>query len=107
MVYGETGRYLLDMSIKCRIISFSSKLLDDNENKLSSNIYKLSYFNYTVNNFDFKWIRNVENILNTCGFSNMFLFQNGNFRNWLVSSIKLRLIDQFKQSWYSNLQNSP
>jgi hypothetical protein len=27
--------------------------------------------------------------------------------NWLISSIKLRLHDQFKQGWYSQIEQSP
>jgi hypothetical protein len=27
--------------------------------------------------------------------------------NWLISSIKLRLNDQFKQDWYSLIEHSP
>ena len=107
MVYGESGRYPLNVSINCRILSYWCKLLNDNENKLSSIIYRLSYYNYVINDFKFAWIKHINDILNNCGFSNIFHLQNGAFNKWLVSSVKLGLVDQFRQSWHENIENSP
>jgi hypothetical protein len=40
MVYGELGRYPLDIRVKLRMVSFWTKLVQS-ENKLSSNLYRL------------------------------------------------------------------
>jgi hypothetical protein len=40
MVYGELGRYPLEISVKLRMVSFWTKLVQS-ENKLSSNLYRL------------------------------------------------------------------
>ena len=43
MVLGETGRYPLSISIKCRMISYWSKLLCQKESKLSNIMYRVIY----------------------------------------------------------------
>jgi hypothetical protein len=43
MIYGELGRYPLEIDIKSRIISFWAKLLSGKELKLSKIIYNLCY----------------------------------------------------------------
>jgi hypothetical protein len=43
MIYGELGRYSLEIDIKSRIISFWAKLLSGKELKLSKIIYNLCY----------------------------------------------------------------
>ena len=45
MVYGETGRYPLEIKIKLRFLNFWVKLLQ-NEDKLCSNMYQLLYYMY-------------------------------------------------------------
>jgi hypothetical protein len=40
MVYGELGRYPLDIDIKVRTISFWAKLISGKQTKLSAIIYK-------------------------------------------------------------------
>ena len=105
IVYGETGRYPLEISIKCRMITYWCRLLID-ENKLSSILYKFVYSRYHTNNDDILWIKNIKNILDNAGFSNLFYVQNTDLTKWLPKSIKLRLIDQFKQIWNSAIQNT-
>jgi hypothetical protein len=43
MVYGELGRYPIDIDIKVRMISYWSKLISGNQSKISSLSYKLLY----------------------------------------------------------------
>jgi hypothetical protein len=43
MIYGELGRYPLEIDIKSRIISFWAKLLSGKELQLSKIIYNLCY----------------------------------------------------------------
>ena len=40
MVYGELGRFSLEIRVKLRMVSFWTKLVQS-ENKLSSNLYRL------------------------------------------------------------------
>jgi hypothetical protein len=46
------------------------------------------------------------NILDSCGFSNIWENQ-GNFNSkWLSLSLKQKLFDQFQQKWRSDMNNS-
>jgi hypothetical protein len=42
MLYGELGRYPLNITVKLKILSFWSKLIDGKQSKLSSLIYRLN-----------------------------------------------------------------
>jgi hypothetical protein len=50
MLYGELGRYLLNITVKLKILSFWSKLIDGKQSKLSSLIYRLLYLKTHGNN---------------------------------------------------------
>jgi hypothetical protein len=43
MLYGELGRYPVNITVKLKILSFWSKLIDGKQSKLSSLIYRLLY----------------------------------------------------------------
>ena len=60
MIYGELGRYLLEIDIKSRIISFWAKLLSGKELKLSKIIYNLRYRMSIKNVEQFTWLDNVK-----------------------------------------------
>ena len=47
----------------------------------------------------------IQNILNNCGMSNIWLNQNGCSSVWLSSSVEQKLKDQFFQEW-SEYMNS-
>ena len=87
MVYGELGRYPL--TVKLKILSFWSKLIDGKQSKLSSLIYKLLYLKTHGNN-TFSWISFVKSILDDCGFSNVWHTKNFISHKWLIESTKLR-----------------
>ena len=106
MVYGELGRYPLDICIKSRILSYWTKLLNGKQSKLSTILYKMS-FSKTQGNYPSKWMKYVKNILDTSGYSNFWNSQQVPNFNWFLKSIRLRLIDQFKQHWKSEVDTSP
>jgi len=81
MVYGELGRYPIDIDIKVRVISYWSKLILGNQSKSC--------------------------ILNVCGMSYIWNMQNGISDKWLKLVAKNYLVDQFKQTWTSMIKNSP
>ena len=107
MVYGELGRFPLDINIKTQSISYWSKLIAGNENKLSNTLYKLCMISSENADRDIKWIRNIKTILDSCGLSNIWLHQTFPSDKWLKLKVKQTLFDQFTQEWRSKLQNSP
>ena len=70
MVYGELGRYPLEIRVKLRMVSFSfwTKLVQS-ENKLSSILYWLMLQIHQIGNYDFKWISFVMSIFDNTGLS--------------------------------------
>jgi hypothetical protein len=61
MIYGELGRFPLEIRVKLRMITFWSKLVL-NENKLSSVLYRLMYLLKTKHQDSFKWLNHIESI---------------------------------------------
>ena len=72
LVYGELGRYPLDINIKCRMLCFWSRLMTTE--KLSSKIYKLLFKLYANENSQTLYVKNIQNILDNIGLS--FIFRN-------------------------------
>ena len=105
MVYGELGRYPLDINIKVQTIAYWSKLIAGKDSKLSNLLYKLCLLD--TENIELKWTRNIKNILDSCGLSNIWLYQTFRNDNWLKLKVKQTLLDQFTQEWRSKVQNSP
>jgi hypothetical protein len=71
MVYGELGRYLLEIRVKLRMVSSWTKLVKS-ENKLSSNLYRLMLQIHQSGNHDFKWISCVMSMFDNTGICYIF-----------------------------------
>lgn len=100
MVYGELGRYPLVINIKVRMISFWGKLINSQNSKLSSKLF------HVLKNYKNPWCESVKNILDDCGLS--YIWQENSINiPWLKMKVRNILLDQFNQSWYSDVQNSP
>ena len=114
MVYGELGIFPVDIYAKLRMIKFWTSLLMDDTNKYSARMYKVicnigSNLNdeKQIKRFSnqFKWFSAVKNILDNCGLSYVWLDQNidQNMANFIYSSVKQCLKDQFIQKWYESV----
>ena len=101
MIYGELGRVPLDIKIKTKIITYWTKLISGQGNKIASILYKLGYSLFSEHQNKFPWIKHIENVLNECGLSNIWLSQSFPNEKWLKSKVNLVLTDQFKQQWIS------
>ena len=73
-IYGEFGRYPLDIDIKLRNILYWSKLITGKDIKLSIISYRFLYLSQN-NNCQFSWLNYVESILNECCLSYVWLNQ--------------------------------
>lgn len=101
MIYGELGRYPVSINIKCRMISFWSRLILGKQQKISLGIYK-----YMLNHprYEFKWLNKIKDILISVGRNDLWLNQQASIN--LHKHVKQILIDQFKQKWFSELDHS-
>ena len=75
MINGELDIKPVGLDIKARVISFWSKLVTNQYNKLSSLIYRVIHRMHKGNTIKSNY-KNVENILNACGFSGIWESQN-------------------------------
>ena len=103
-VYGELGRYPLDISIKVRTLCFWSKLISTE--KLSSKIYRLLFHLYNEGNHEFIFVKHVKSIFDSTGLCFIFRNQLPINVNWIKCNVKQILVDQFIQNWRSQIANS-
>ena len=103
MVYGELGRYPLDICIKLRIIKYWAKLVTGKQDKLLVIMFKLAFRKHEN---DFLWLSFVKQTLDECGLSYLWNDQSVVNIPWLNANLKQILTDQFKQLWLSDIQNS-
>ncbi|MES9903304.1 MAG: reverse transcriptase family protein, partial [Sedimenticola sp.] len=59
MLYGELGRYPLEITIKCRMVKYWGKLLHGKPDKIS----KIFYDNILNSNLNNKWLMHIKRIL--------------------------------------------
>lgn len=107
IIYGELGRYPIDVFIKSRMIGLWKRFMCSKQDKISSILYKLLYTMHNRNMYHSEWIRCVENTLNECGCSEYWLTQNVSKSVNLAKIVKQRLCDQFKQKWCATVYESP
>lgn len=105
MVYGELGRFPLDINIKLRMVSFYSRMMK-NENKLSSIMFKLLLNLHQNGTCYSKWIAYVKSIFDECGLSYVFMNQQYIDISLYKPIIKQTLRDQFIQKWFQSLAES-
>ena len=61
--------------------------------------------NNNINYNGHNWASQIKNILESLGMTDLWVNQEHN-NNLLLKLIKERLLDQYKQSWYSSINNS-
>lgn len=69
MVYGELGVYPLEIYIKCKMLSFWSRLITGKNSKLSYVMYQCLLHLDRSGLYTSPWIASVKSLLNECGMS--------------------------------------
>ena len=105
MVLGELGRYPIINYVKCRMVSFWSKLIQKDNSSIAYIMYCLIFNMQKAQNIHSQWLSAVQNVLNNCGFSDIWSAQTCNHL-WLKINVKQRLTDQFIQTWCSTVNDS-
>ena len=103
MLYGELGRYPLEITIKSRMIGFWYRITHGNPIKLSSVLYQCLLHSSHINS---KWLTCIKSIFTKIGRPDIWQSQQ-NFHLKSVSFlVKKILIDQYMQDWYIIFQSS-
>ena len=96
MIYGELGRFPLEITIKSRMIGYWNRLIHSKETKLSFLIYQCLLHS---SNTPFKWTSHIERILVQLGKPDIWMLQQNVHIKSLSYTTKKILTDQFIQSW--------
>ena len=114
MVYGETGKVNVEISIKIRMVNFWMRLMYGKQTKLSVLLYNIIKAKHEDPESEYKsdWLTYIKNIFDLSGFSNIWheaptvLSQTKDpaaYSNWVKNAIHLRLLDIFKQDWNNQM----
>jgi hypothetical protein len=104
MVYGELGRFPLEIEVKMRMVSYWNKLLQNE--KLSNSIYRLLLSLKHNGVQTFKWLNHVESIFNDSGLGYIFHRQDSSDYTRIKLLLNQTLKDQFIQRRTSEMINS-
>ena len=107
MLYGETGRFPLDITIKSRMTCYWFSCINNEQSKLSYIVYKLMLILHNTNTINCNWVSFIHQTLNNLGISNVWLLQaQGVSFNWLKCKVNRMAKDHFLQEWSTNVYNS-
>ena len=101
MVYGELGRYPIEITIKTRMINYWSRLINGKHNKLSFILYRKMRASDGMHS---NWVLKIQRILEECGTPDFWLNQSCN--HYCSKMIKSVLEAQFLQTWSTKLESS-
>ena len=106
MIYGELGIYPIEIDIKSRLVSFWTKLVKNENNSLSSNMYLIIHSLNEQHKLKTKWLDNIKNLIITNGYGNVWESPNEINTNWFKLSFKQKVKDQYTQNWNSLVEKS-
>ena len=101
MIYGEFGRFPLEIQVKTRMIKFWAKILTGKNTKISYKMYELLLYLHNKDIYSCKWILCIQNILQDVGLNYIWITKTVPNINWLCREVKVRLEMQFVQKWNS------
>jgi len=107
IVLGELGIVPPSVLIKNIILNLWCNLVTSDEQKMSRRMYDYLYKQYTLNIYRSPWLVSVHALLGECGMGYLWDLQSVTSMSWFKNAVKLRLEDQYKQSWHSQVVQSP
>ena len=100
MIYGELGIIPISVEIKNRVLSYWTKLFEDKDYlKLSSQMYLAVHTLHKTDRLKSDWLRNIETLLCSLGFSGIWQSQYCDNFNWLRLALKQKLQDLYIQKY--------
>ena len=103
-IYGELGRFPLYIKRYVLILKYWLKLLHT-DNVILKRIYQNSLERCKSGSKN-NWANKVKTLLDTFGFSDYWLYQNNIDETRFISIFETRLLDCFKQTWSSDIENN-
>ena len=103
MIYGELRIMPLKIDIQTRIISFWSKLIENENEKLTSSVYQIILELHNTRKFLSPWVEFVKHLICSLGFPVIWYSQSFTNSKWLVKAVNQKLKDVFIQNWISKI----
>ena len=103
IVYGELGVYPLEISIKCRMINYWTRLITGKNTKLSYVMYTCLLQLHSSGVYSSPWLDYIRNICNECGLSGVWLSQTVNNPKLFMKIVEQKLKDLWITTWYGNI----
>ena len=106
MVYGDLGRFKMEIAIYKRMIGFWLRIVKSKESKLSNVFYRLLRNLYEVNEYKSSWIHKIKTILDSCGMSNIWEHPENFNPLWIINSVDMKLKDMERQVWHAEVERN-
>lgn len=106
MVYGDLGRFKLEIAICKRMIGFWLRIVNSKECKLSNVFYRLLRTLYEINEYNSNWILKIKSILDSCGMSNIWEHPENFNHSWIMSSIEVKMKDMERQIRHAEVERN-
>ena len=98
ILYGELGRYPVEILIKSRMIGFWQRIINGKVDKISYKLYSIVLNMSNRNFFHSKWITADKSILTDSWFEHLWINQD-NIPMTISKKVKFNLIEKYKDSW--------
>ena len=95
MVYGELGRFPLNITIKQRVVGYWAQILSGKEAKLTRLVYNQVRDMHTQNLFKTDWLEFLIDTLDECGMVNIWDSNQSVSVNELKSKVHNKLKENF------------
>lgn len=105
ILYGELGRYHIDILVKARMIGFWQRIINGKPDKISHKLYKILLAMHQQDFFHSKWLLSIKNVLHECDKEQIWLAQEAS--NSISKAVKQKLTENFKQTWKNSIFESP
>ena len=103
IVYGELGRYPLEVYIRKRAIGFWARMLTNKESKISRVFYDHLRALSLNNHYKCKWIDFIKTILQDCDLHNIWQSHQFQSVDSIKSAVGKKLRDKFVTKWRNEL----
>ena len=97
ILYGELGRYPIDLIVKSRMIGFWQSIVNSRSDKISNMLYSILLSMHKRGLFHSKLLMTVKNTLYDNGFEHIW-DSHSNIPLNISKKIKLKLIEKYKES---------
>ena len=107
MLYGELGRYPINILCKSRMVGFWQRIINGKHDKNAYRLYKILLSMHQRDLFHSWWLLCIKECLISSGLNDMWNSQDtAHVPQSIGKMVKLKLIENFKQVWRESVFNS-